>query len=126
LINFKFPDGRLDDCYCTWVDKRISRNGYGYPGIWFNRHVYCLADRLVRNSADLDTIYLQRYAVVPAWVVVDKNIPYQQNISNLPCIIIVLDVIRNTLANISPLLPNLLAAPDEAKENKVIVIPKPN
>jgi hypothetical protein len=23
------------------------------------------------------------------WIVVDKNIPYQQNISNLPCLIIV-------------------------------------
>lgn len=27
-----------------------------------------------------------------AWIVVDKNIPYQQNISGLPCLIVVLDI----------------------------------
>ena len=58
------------------------------------------------------------------WIVVDKNIPYQQNISNLPCLIIVLDVIRNTLLNIVPLIPELLSALSETKENTVIVIPK--
>ena len=26
------------------------------------------------------------------WIVVDKNIRYQQNIANLPCVVIVLDV----------------------------------
>src|SRR4051794_7804261 len=30
-----------------------------------------------------------------AWVVVDKNIPHQQNLSKLPCLIVVLDVYRN-------------------------------
>jgi len=28
------------------------------------------------------------------WIVVDKNLPYQQNISTLPCPVIVLDVHR--------------------------------
>jgi hypothetical protein len=36
-----------------------------------------------------------------AWIVVDKNIPYQQNVSNLPCLIIVLNVYRNTLIKAS-------------------------
>lgn len=56
------------------------------------------------------------------WIVVDKNIPYQQNISKLPCTIIVLDVFRNTLDRIERLLPDLLAALDSISEKKVIII----
>ncbi len=57
-----------------------------------------------------------------SWIVVDKNIPYQQNISNLPCQIIVLDILRNTLTHISPLLPAILNALRFAKEKKVVVL----
>jgi hypothetical protein len=59
------------------------------------------------------------------WVVVDKNIPYQQNISKLPCAVIVLDVFRNTLEHIAPLLPQLLVAIDSISDNKVIVVSEP-
>jgi hypothetical protein len=41
------------------------------------------------------------------WIVADKNIPYQQNPSKLPCTVIVLDVFRNTLKNINKLFPNI-------------------
>ena len=50
------------------------------------------------------------------WIVVDKNIPYQQNISTLPCLIIVLDVFRNTLKHITPMLPVVLAALEAPQE----------
>jgi len=56
------------------------------------------------------------------WIVVDKNIPYQQNISKLPCIIVVLDVFRNTLTHISPLLPKILSTLENDSTEKVIVI----
>ena len=36
------------------------------------------------------------------WIVVDKNLPYQQNVETIPCFIIVLDVFRNTLKQIPP------------------------
>lgn len=39
------------------------------------------------------------------WIVVDKNIPYQQNTKDIPFTIIVLDVFRNTLKSIEALLP---------------------
>jgi hypothetical protein len=55
------------------------------------------------------------------WIVVDKNIPYQQNISNLTCLIIVLDVFKNTLKNISKLYPSVLIALKNTSE-KIIVI----
>jgi hypothetical protein len=56
------------------------------------------------------------------WIVVDKNLPYQQNLTKLPCIIVVLDVFKNTLLHISPLFPKLLLAIESTTEKKVIVI----
>ena len=57
-----------------------------------------------------------------AWIVVDKNIPYQQNISNLPCLVIVLNVYRNTLNHLLPLIHKLLPILEkEIIENIVIV-----
>lgn len=56
-----------------------------------------------------------------AWIVVDKNIPYQQNINKLPCQVIVLDVYRNTLKHLLPLIPQVLEAL-LTKGNKIIVV----
>lgn len=57
-----------------------------------------------------------------AWIVVDKNIPYQQNISKLPCLVIVLDVFRNTLKYLQPLIPQILDVLQKEASEKVIVI----
>ena len=56
------------------------------------------------------------------WIVVDKNIPYQQNINTLPCTIIVLNVFRNTLKHLEPLVPKILEILNGADLEKVIVI----
>jgi len=56
------------------------------------------------------------------WIVVDKNVPYQQNITELSCLLIVLDVHRNTLKHISPLLPRILSAIQNPSPEKLIVI----
>jgi predicted nuclease of predicted toxin-antitoxin system len=57
------------------------------------------------------------------WIVVDKNIPYQQNISNLSFILVVLDVYRNTLPHLISLLPKILLALNSATlSNKLIII----
>jgi hypothetical protein len=58
------------------------------------------------------------------WIVVDKNIPYQQNVSNLPCLIIVLNVLRNTLQHLLPLIPSILQNLQQEQTNRVIVIDK--
>ena len=55
-------------------------------------------------------------------IVVDKNIPYQQNISKLPCPIIVLDIIKNTLLHLQPLVPQLLILLQKNITEKIIVI----
>ncbi len=56
------------------------------------------------------------------WIVVDKNLPYQQNPAKLPCLVIVLDVFRNTLKHIAPLILVILTRLSEVTINKIIVI----
>lgn len=45
-----------------------------------------------------------------ALVTVDKNLPYQQNLSNLPIAVLVLDAASNELSQLLPLVPALEAA----------------
>ena len=56
------------------------------------------------------------------WIVVDKNIPYQQNTEKLPCSIIVLDVYRNTLPHLQILMDEILAQMASPQEEKVYII----
>jgi len=42
-----------------------------------------------------------------AWVVVDENIPNQQNLSKLPCLIVVLNIYRNFISPVSKSLKKL-------------------
>jgi hypothetical protein len=73
----------------------------------------------IKNGALLKLLKEHQF---DCWIVVDKNIPYQQNLSNLPFLIIVLDVIRNTLKHIAPLIPSVLDVLNDSTEKKVIVI----
>ena len=56
------------------------------------------------------------------WIVVDKNIPYQQNLTKLPCLIIVLDVVRNTLQHLQPLVPQVIQLLQQNITKKIVVI----
>jgi hypothetical protein len=48
----------------------------------------------VKNGALLRLLAEQHF---DCWMVVDKNIAYQQNVATLPCLVVVLDVYRNYL-----------------------------
>ena len=61
-----------------------------------------------------------------AWIVVDKNIPYQQNVSNLPCLVIVLDVYRNTLKHLLPLIPKLVEALNNHESDRIVIVSQKN
>ena len=45
-----------------------------------------------------------------ALITVDKNLPYQQNLTALPIAIVVLDAVSNELPALLPLVPQLLRA----------------
>ena len=53
-------------------------------------------DLLAIASADFD-----------AFITVDKNLPYQQNLGTLPIAVIVLDALSNELPALLPLMPSL-------------------
>ena len=73
----------------------------------------------IKNGALLKLLHDHNF---DCWIIVDKNLPYQQNLSALPCAIIVLDVFRNTLKHIAPLLPTILNKLNSIKESTIIVI----
>ncbi len=55
-------------------------------------------------------------------ITVDKNLRFQQNIKNLKLSVIVLDVERNTLRNLKPLIPNLIKFIPDIKVGEVYVV----
>jgi hypothetical protein len=56
------------------------------------------------------------------WIVVDKNIPYQQNIDKISFTIIVLDIFRNTLKQLEAILPEILLVFKQISSEKIIFI----
>ena len=57
-----------------------------------------------------------------AFLCVDKNLPYQQNLTTLALPVIVLNVHRNVLPSLKQLLPNLLVVLNQTPQNQVYVI----
>lgn len=54
-----------------------------------------------------------------ALITVDKNLPYQQNLTQLPIAVVVLDAFSNELRFLVPLVPKLLHALVSLKPNLV-------
>lgn len=56
------------------------------------------------------------------WIVVDKNIPFQQNLKTVPFVVVILDIFRNTLERIQKLLPQLLEILNSLPKETVVII----
>lgn len=74
----------------------------------------------IKNGELLQLLKINEFDI---WIVVDKNIPYQHNIANLPCTVIVLDVFRNTLKHLIPLIPAIIEALSNQEPDKIVIIP---
>lgn len=72
----------------------------------------------VKNGELLKLLEKNNFDVL---IAVDKNLPYQQNETELPVKIIILDVFRNILPNLLPFVPHILKEL-EPPINKEIVI----
>ena len=57
-----------------------------------------------------------------AFVTVDKNLPYQQNLATLPIAVIVLDSLSNELHALLPLLPGLERALSSLKARTYVLV----
>jgi predicted nuclease of predicted toxin-antitoxin system len=90
-----------------------------------NTHeVYTIRDMNWNGIKNGELLKLLKENQFDCWIVVDKNIAYQQNISKLPCSILVLDVVRNTIKQLSPLISSILTNLDNIQEIKVIIVPE--
>lgn len=83
--------------------------------------VYTVKDMDWNGIKNGELLLLIKENAFDAWVVVDKNIPYQQNINTLPCLVVVLDVYRNTLKHLLPLIPKVLEALHQQVDKVVVV-----
>jgi hypothetical protein len=89
----------------------------------FSEHdVYTVRDLGWNGIKNGQLLLLLKENNFDAWIVVDKNIPYQQNTAKLPCLVIVLNVYRNTLKHLVPLIPKILEVLKREPSSKIVVI----
>lgn len=84
--------------------------------------VYTVQDMDWKEIKNGELLILLAQNNFDCWIVVDKNIPYQQNISKLPCLIIVLDVVKNTLQHLQLLVPQVREQLKKNLTEKTVVI----
>jgi hypothetical protein len=98
------------------IDVRFK--GYFPP----HHQVFTVKEKNWNGIKNGELIQLLRVNTFDCWIVVDKNIPYQQNVATLPCLVIVLDVYRNTLKGLLPLMPSILKVLAEKQTDKVVIV----
>ncbi|RDB07218.1 DUF5615 family PIN-like protein [Runella aurantiaca] len=57
-----------------------------------------------------------------AFICVDKNLPYQQNLSVLALPVIVIDIYKNVLPSLKVIYPSLVIVLGQSLENQVYVV----
>lgn len=57
-----------------------------------------------------------------AFITVDKNLPYQQNLTTLPVAVVVLHAVSNELLSLIPLMPELEQALDQLKPGSCVAV----
>jgi len=57
-----------------------------------------------------------------AFITVDKNMPYQQNLATLPIALVVLDAVSNELSVLEPLVPSLLLELTALKPRSYVLV----
>lgn len=98
------------------IDVRFKRH---FPD---THEVFTVKDMNWNGIKNGELLLLPKKNNFDAWLVVDKNIPYQQNLSNLPCLVVVLDVHRNTLKHLLPLIPAISKVLTTKGTEKLVII----
>jgi hypothetical protein len=100
----------LDEC----VDWRLSRTLTGHEV----RSARQMGWSAIKNG-ELLALASERF---DAFVTVDRNLAFQQNVRSLSIAVIVLHAKTNRLADLLPLVPNLLTAIGSAKPGVVTTV----
>jgi Domain of unknown function (DUF5615) len=100
----------LDEC----VDRRLSRAIVGHDV----KTAQQMGWASIKNG-ELLTLASEHFDV---FVTVDRNLSYQQNLRVLPIALVVLHAKTSRLADLLPLIPNLLAVISSAKPGAVTIV----
>lgn len=103
----------LDEC----LDWRLMRHIAGHDVKTARQMEWTI------KNGELLTLAAQSFDL---FVTVDRNLSFQQNLGRLPIAVIVIAAKTNRLADLIPLVPELLAAIASAKPGTVTVVAGPN
>jgi hypothetical protein len=84
--------------------------------------VLTIKDMLWNGIKNGELLLLLKKNNFDTWIVVDKNIPYQQNLIKLPWLLIVVNVYSNTLKHLLPLLSAILNILNNPREEKIQIV----
>jgi hypothetical protein len=101
----------LDEC----IDWRLSRDIAG--------HEVMTARQVGWTTTKNGELLAQASQHFDAFVTVDRGLAFQQNVSTLPLAVIIMQAPTNRLADLQPLIPNLLAALKSAPKGVVTLVP---
>ena len=107
------PDENIDVRFRNLFDNQIHKvetvRNMDWPGIKNGK----LLNLLEKNSFDI-------------FIIDDKNLPYQQNLTILPVCIIILNVRRNLLSTITKLFPQVQELISKPIEKRIFVLSETN
>ena len=85
-------------------------------------HVFTIRDMDWLGIKNGDLLKLMEENFFDILIAVDKNLPYQQNINNLPVTVIILNVKRNVLKRITALYPAVFKLISEPLPKKIVIL----
>ena len=100
----------LDEC----IDRRLARDFVGYE-------VRTVPQMGWAGTLDGDLLLLVE-TEFDVFIMVDRNLPYQQNLTVLDLAVLVLVARSNRLADLQPLVPKILEAIPIALKGKAVTI----
>ena len=103
----------LDEC----VDRRLSRDIVG--------HDVKTAQQMGWSAIENGALLALAACDFDAFITVDRGLLFQQNLASLPLAVIVLQAKTNRLVDLQPLIPDLLAALEQAPPGQAMLIGVP-
>jgi predicted nuclease of predicted toxin-antitoxin system len=100
----------VDEC----IDRRLSREFTGYE-------VKTVPQMGWAGIKDGQLLILAA-AEFDVFITVDRNLSFQQNLSQFDLAVIVLHALSNRLADLQPLVPNILAVLDTAAKGQATIV----
>ena len=86
--------------------------------------VYSVVDMGWSGMKNDDLLELLAENNFDCWIIVDKAILYRRNLTELPCMVTVLDADRNTRKQLTPLISRIFIIPEPGNDRDDVIIPE--